>query len=100
ASSTVWATAHGGTGRPWATSSNLASASWSFTRRQAPDREVGEGGASMVAEPSSPRRTKMERSATVASPYSASAARSVASPPRGVMQRDLVERARTGDHDA
>jgi RNA polymerase sigma factor (sigma-70 family) len=25
---------------------------------------------------------------------------SVAPPPRGVMQRDLVERARTGDHDA
>ncbi|HEY7700870.1 MAG TPA: sigma-70 family RNA polymerase sigma factor [Candidatus Limnocylindrales bacterium] len=46
------------------------------------------------------KRAKNERSQVVASPYSPSAATSVAPPPRGVMQRDLVLRAREGDHDA
>src|SRR5437762_3588169 len=32
ASSTVWATSQSGTGSPWATSNDLASASWIFTR--------------------------------------------------------------------
>src|SRR6478752_7420709 len=32
ASAAEWATAHGGTGRPWATRRDLASASWIFTR--------------------------------------------------------------------
>jgi RNA polymerase sigma-70 factor (ECF subfamily) len=36
----------------------------------------------------------------VALPYSVSAVTSVAPPPRGVMQQELVEQARRGDHDA
>jgi RNA polymerase sigma-70 factor, ECF subfamily len=54
----------------------------------------------MVAERPPDRRPKMERSGAVASPYSSSTARPAAPVPRGVMQRDLVERARRGDHDA
>jgi RNA polymerase sigma-70 factor, ECF subfamily len=54
----------------------------------------------MVAERPPHRRPKMERSEAVASPYSSSTARPAAPLPRGVMQRDLVERARRGDHDA
>jgi RNA polymerase sigma-70 factor (ECF subfamily) len=45
-------------------------------------------------------RTISERTVTVASPYSVSAVTSAAPPPRGVMQQELVERARRGDHDA
>ena len=48
-----------------------------------------------------PRRTsqRWERTTTHPSPYSASEA-SRPAVPEGRMQRDLVERARTGDHDA
>jgi RNA polymerase sigma factor (sigma-70 family) len=42
----------------------------------------------------------MERNATIASPYSVSVAGWSRRMPRGDVQRDLVERARTGDHDA
>src|SRR6187431_659665 len=41
-----------------------------------------------------------ERTRDAPSPYSVSVARWAAQTPRGVMQRDLVERARKGDHDA
>ena len=43
ASATVWATAQAGTGRPWATSSDLASASWSFTRGRLRCGRAGKG---------------------------------------------------------
>ena len=58
-------------------------------------------GRLMVAA-SDERRTREDRNEPrpVASPYSVSAATWAAPPPRGVMQRDLVERARQGDHDA
>ena len=47
----VWATSQAGTGRPWATSSDLASASWIFTRRRAPLAwRCGTAGRLMVAE--------------------------------------------------
>ena len=52
----------------------------------------------MVAERS--RLGEVEPIRDVRSPYSVSAATSAAPPPEGVMQRDLVERARRGDHDA
>src|SRR6478752_10235246 len=45
-------------------------------------------------------RTGSERSRDVASPYSVSAVTSAAPPAEGVMQQELVERARRGDHDA
>src|SRR4051795_10837865 len=45
-------------------------------------------------------QTDSERSAGLASPYSMSASRPAAPPPRGDMQQELVERARRGDHDA
>ena len=47
-----------------------------------------------------PAGPKSERSPDDRSPYSLSAVTSIAPPPRGVMQLDLVERARRGDHDA
>ena len=97
----VRATSHAGTGSPWATSSDFASASWIFTRRQTsgagPERAV-RSIARPGARPECARQT--ERSRWAASPYSVSAATSAAPPPRGVMQLDLVERARRGDHDA
>jgi RNA polymerase sigma-70 factor, ECF subfamily len=47
-----------------------------------------------------PRRPSLERSGRVASPYSLSAAGRPRRTPRRRMQRELVERARHGDHDA
>src|SRR5436190_3903264 len=95
-SATVWATSQAGTGRPWATSKVFASASWIFTGR----RSCGASGREADGTASSARHVEMERTVTVVSPYSVSAATSVAPPPRGEMQQELVERARRGDHDA
>ena len=48
---TVWATSQSGTGRPWATSRDLASASWIFTRATAPLRRVGWGSDGTASRP-------------------------------------------------
>ena len=46
---TVWATSQAGTGRPWATSSDLASASWIFTGGEGSSGGSGVGvGTAMV----------------------------------------------------
>src|SRR5688500_15266937 len=104
ASAGVCATVQAGTGRPWATSSDFASASWSFTcgrLREGAGTAGSDGTASAVAvSPPCACDPILERTVDTPSPYSMSVARWAAQTPRGVMQRDLVERARKGDHDA
>ena len=96
ASSTVWATSHSGTGSPWATSSDLASASWIFTGG---GRLQQWGGRAMV--PRSGWSSTRFRNEPGPMPRHTHRASHVGPPsPRGDMQRDLVERARKGDHDA
>src|SRR5689334_13142572 len=97
ASPAVRATAQSGTGRPWATSSDFASASWIFTRGRLRGGGAGRGGDGTATAPLRGRIGNRGRT----QPRHTHRARPDGPPsPRGEMQRDLVERARRGDHDA
>ena len=101
ASSTVWATSQAGTGRPWATSSDLASASWIFTGGRGPPATVGTGARwYRVRPPGTGSRHRFGNEPRRSPRHTQRAWPDGPPSPRGDMQRDLVERARKGDHDA
>src|SRR5436190_4033661 len=96
ASAAVWATAQSGTGRPWATRSDFASASWIFTGGRAP-RDV-RGDADGTASHRPPVGDGTNHGVPLAIlDERGQAGRATA---EGREQQELVERARRGDHDA